>query len=71
MNTRVAFQVPMTIEKLQQMIQYAKAAQENMLVGQTLTIQVDHKIDFMFSDLKPFTQATAISRESVPTEEQT
>jgi intracellular sulfur oxidation DsrE/DsrF family protein len=70
MNTRMAYEVKMDVEKLQQMIQAVKNASEAMTEGQTFRIEVAYNIDFIFTGLKPFSHPTAISRESEPLKDQ-
>lgn len=66
LNVRTTYTIPMTKERLQQMIAAIDNAGENMLQGQDLYIQVSHNVDFKVSDLRPFSSSTAVYRESTP-----
>lgn len=68
-KTRNAFKIRMDIEILQRYILAAQYAKENMLEGQTFTIEVSPLVDFEFQNLKTFSATTAISRESANTEQ--
>lgn len=63
MNNRMAFEIKMTPEKLQEICQYVKNAQEHMMEGQTFRVEIFHNIDFVFHGLKPFKVPTGSSRE--------
>lgn len=64
LKTRTTFTVPMTKERLQQMIAAIDNAAEHMLQGQDLYIEVTPNVDFRVTGLKPFPYSTASSRES-------
>ena len=64
MKTRISYQIKMNVETLQKMIAAVAYAKENMLESQTLVIEVDHRVDFIFEDLKPFKSSTYISKET-------
>lgn len=54
MKNRIAFEVEMTIEQLQEMLKYATNAQRLMAEGQVFKLEVSHNVDFTFRNLKPF-----------------
>jgi hypothetical protein len=54
----------MDIESLQKMIAAVTYAKENMLEGQMFLIEVDHRVDFIFEDLKLFKSSTYVSKET-------
>lgn len=63
-KSRNAFKIKMDIETLQRYILAAQNAKENMLEGQTFTIEVSPIVDFEFQNLKTFSITTAVSRET-------
>jgi hypothetical protein len=64
MNNRIAFEIKMTPDKLLEMLQYAKSAQEHMCEGQTFRLEVSYNVDFVFAGLKPFKSNVGSSRDS-------
>lgn len=53
-NTRLAFEIEMTTEQLQEMCKYVSNAQQVMTEGQVFRLEVSHNVDFVFKNLKPF-----------------
>ena len=60
----MAYKIKMDVDTLQKMIAAVGYAKENMLEGQVFTIEVDHRVDFVFEDLKPFKSSTASGKET-------
>ena len=64
MNTRMAYEIKMSSEKLQQMLTVVKKASGHMTEGQVLRIEIAHNVDFVFHGLRPFASTTESRRET-------
>ncbi len=53
MNARLAYEIKMTPEKLQEIYHYVTNARKHLIEGQVLRVEVSTNVDFVFQTLKP------------------
>jgi hypothetical protein len=54
MNNRIAYEIEMTEERLQEMLKCVKNAKDHMVHGQTFRLEIAYNVDFVFKGLVSF-----------------
>ena len=63
-NYSIATNVPMTLDKLREMINIVEQASKNAVPGQSLMISINHNTNFLFQEVGKYPTTKGITRET-------